>query len=180
MCRGNRATVRILIEQMYYKFEQMSRADSDLSIFSILTQQKGDPTSRPILYYLGRVESIVQCRGGVLPVGETSRSDRGGGVSAEECSSRNFSNQCHPNAEQINFSVGYGACDVPSFSATCHPYAEQIPVSVGMFLSRRRHPSVAMRHLPLGEITLVIRRMTGVSAIETIDRITKFLPCGTS
>ena len=29
------------------------------------------------------------CRGGVLPVGETSRSDRGGGVSAEECSSRN-------------------------------------------------------------------------------------------
>ena len=31
----------------------------------------------------------VSCRGGVLPVGETSRSDSGGGVSAEECSSRN-------------------------------------------------------------------------------------------
>ena len=28
---------------------------------------------------------------------------------------------------------------------------------VGTFLSRRRHPSVAMQHLPLGEITLLVR-----------------------
>ena len=33
-------------------------------------------------------EEEACCRGGVLPVGETSRSDSGGGVSAEECSSR--------------------------------------------------------------------------------------------
>ena len=30
----------------------------------------------------------MNCRAGVLPVGETSRSDSGGGVSAEECSRR--------------------------------------------------------------------------------------------
>ena len=60
----------------------------------------------------------------------------------------NLSITCHPNAEQINLSVGYGIHDVPCFSATCHPNAKQIPVSVGMFLSRRRHPSVALRQLP--------------------------------
>ena len=48
----------------------------------------------------------TNCRGGVLPVGETSRSDRGGGVSAEECSSRNLSNTSYPNAKHINPSVG--------------------------------------------------------------------------
>ena len=38
-----------------------------------------------------REEDETHCRGGVLPVGETSRSDSGGGVSAEECSRRNVS-----------------------------------------------------------------------------------------
>ena len=53
-----------------------------------------------------QIHCNVYCRGGVLPVGETSRSDSGGGVSAEECPSRNAYDICHPNAEQINPSVG--------------------------------------------------------------------------
>ena len=69
MRHGNLATVRILIEQMYYKFKQMSRANSDLLFFSILTQQKKAP--------FGKGSS--DCRktypapsDEVLPVGETS------------------------------------------------------------------------------------------------------------
>ena len=42
-----------------------------------------------------QIHCNVYRRAGVLPVGETSRSDRGGGVSAEECSRRNLSIQCH-------------------------------------------------------------------------------------
>ena len=72
------------------------------------------------------------------------------------------------HAEHINLSVGYGACDVPNLSAPSRSHAEQISASVGMFLSRRRHLSVAMRHLPLGEITLVIRSMPRGSVIENV------------
>jgi hypothetical protein len=49
---------------------------------------------------------IVFCRAGVLPVGETSRSDRGGGVSAEECSRRKLSGTSHLSAKQIIIYVG--------------------------------------------------------------------------
>ena len=55
-----------------------------------------------------------------------------------------------------------------NLSAPSRSHAEQISASVGMFLSRRRHLSVAMRHLPLGEITLVIRSMPRGSVIENV------------
>ena len=70
------------------------------------------------------------------------------------------------------FTVGGGAWHacllLPKRLSRCHPNAKQMLASVGMFLSRRRHPSVALRHLPLGEITLTIRRMTGVSITENM------------
>ena len=67
----------------------------------------------------------------MLPVGETSRSDRGGGVSAEECSSRSFSEKSTKNAEQINFSVGYGIYDVPDVCVMSPLSAKQMKHIVG-------------------------------------------------
>ena len=67
----------------------------------------------------------------MLPVGETSRSDSGGGVSAEECSSQKPFRPTPPTAKHVNFSVGYGIYDVPQ------PF-RSIPFACGADLCFRR------------------------------------------